>query len=82
MEWRHIPGEAISRAHIIERFDLRRPLVDDDRVGEGELGLDVRYDWRGKRRHELHRWPLSWKPLEHKTIVDIGGELPVQTWDD
>jgi hypothetical protein len=69
-------SDALNRTSISEIFDLTTsPVADDELVDANEIGLEIRFPWRGKWRHELHRWPLTWKHLSGKTLVDVGDEL-------
>jgi hypothetical protein len=83
-EWRHASGSALDRTAIADQFDLTAPLLGDDRVEENELGLETRVHWRGKWRHQLHRYPIAFRETQDgRVLVDIGREiLPVQYFDE
>ncbi len=59
MDWRQTNGSVLARAHFTERFDLSRPPKEDDQVGLNEMGFELRFHWRGKRRSQLRRWPIT-----------------------
>jgi hypothetical protein len=82
MQWRSASGSALERTNISAQFDLSRPpRGDDDRVGADEIGLEVRYHWRGHWWHELHKWPLTRTEHPAKALWDIGEEvLPPISW--
>lgn len=78
MDWRQASGSALSRTHFIARFDLSQPPREDDEVGLDEMGFEIRFHWRDRWRHELHRWPLTRR--EHsgpppKVLWDTGDEI-------
>jgi hypothetical protein len=36
--------------------------VADDRVPPSHVGLEIRFEWRGRMCHELHLWQVSTRP--------------------
>ncbi len=83
MEWRATTFSALERTNFGEKFDLSQPPIgDDDQVGANELGFELRFSWRGRPRHELHRWPITREELPHKIHWDVGDEtLPPHQFD-
>lgn len=80
-EWRQVDVSALSRTHIGANIDLAGAPGQHDKVGENELGLEIRFYWRGRMRYELHRWPLSRFGEEQRW--DVGPErLDVLRWDE
>ncbi len=76
MEWRQASGSALDRTRITERFDLTSaPIRSHERVGGDEIGLEIRFHWRGKWRHELHRWHLSFRDLPNGQHCDVLDEI-------
>lgn len=84
MDWRAVDGSQLKDTNIMEVFDLtRKQFVEHPYVGIDELGLEVRFHWRGKMRRELHRWPLSSTELPKGVLWDVGREiLPVVRFDE
>lgn len=83
MDWRWAQGTALDRTHFVSRFDLTAIPKSDRRVGENEMGFEIRFPWARGWRHELHRWPISRRELTNKTLWDIGRKiLPPQRWRD
>jgi hypothetical protein len=82
MPWRTAHGPALSRTSMMEQFDLTVPPQRDDRLGENEMGFDIRFPWEGRWRHELHRWPLVRTESVEGIIWDLGDErLPPLRFD-
>ena len=75
MDWRQATVATLSRNRITERFDLSRPPQDDGVVGPNEMGFEIRFGWRGAWRVELHRWPISFRDAQGKTLVDVAREI-------
>jgi hypothetical protein len=83
MEWRQAGGARLQHTSITERFDLSQPLRTDELVAEDEIGLEILFSWRGKVRHELHRWPITRRTTPQKVLWDVGEEtLPPLRWED
>ena len=82
MEWRQAGGARLAETRLSDRFDLSQASqLDDDLVAVNEIGLEIRFHWYGKARHELHRWPITRRPLPHKILWDVGDEmLPPLEW--
>ncbi|MGA2285486.1 MAG: RNA-binding domain-containing protein [Dehalococcoidia bacterium] len=55
-EWRQASGSALDRTSFIPALSLPQPSHEDRRVGGNEIGFEIRFDWRGQVRHEIHRW--------------------------
>lgn len=79
-EWRHAQGPDFEKNSIMNTFDLTQPPTgESDRVGLDEIGLMIRFQWRGRMNYELHRWPLNPRiGNNNRQQMDIGNELPVQ----
>lgn len=75
MDWQPARGAALERMTISATFDLTRSATDDNLVGPNELGLEIRSHWRGKWRHELHRWPILRRELPTKVLWEVGREI-------
>lgn len=76
MDWRAADGSRLKDTSITDVFDLTKSeLVEHPCVGVDEIGLEVRFPWRGKMRHELHRWPLSSRELPKGVLWDVGREI-------
>jgi len=84
MEWRQARGSALARTHFVERFDLSQPPSEDDKVGLNEMGFEIRFHWRGRWRHELHRWPIARQEFSSPPRVhwDIGEEILPPLYSD
>jgi hypothetical protein len=83
MEWQHTTGYALDRTNISSKFNLSVEPKEDNIVGLDELALEIRFHWRGRWRHEVHRWPINRKELPTKTLWDVGRErLPPLSWDE
>lgn len=83
MDWRQASGHQLERTAITAQFDLsKQPAREDDLVGVDEIGLEVRFAWRGAEDHELHRWPITRKSTPQKIQWEVGHEvLPPLRWD-
>jgi len=82
MDWRPASGSALARTHFVSTFDLTAEPREDDVVGVDEMAFEIRFHWRGQRRHELHRWPISRRQLPQKVLWDVGAErLPPLYFD-
>jgi hypothetical protein len=55
-EWRQASGSALDRTSFIPALSLPQPPYEDKRVGEDEIGFEIRFDWHDQVRHEIHRW--------------------------
>lgn len=76
MDWRAADGSALKRTTITEAFDLTAArLIEHRYVGTDEIGLEIRFPWRGKIRHEIHRWPLNFSVLAEGQVCDVGREM-------
>lgn len=76
MEWQHVDGSQIEHANITATFDLTlESLNAPSRVSIDELGLEIRFWWRDRWRHEIHRWPMRRRELTHKVLWDLGDEV-------
>lgn len=75
MDWRAASGAVLDRTSVRETFDLTAPPQPDDVVGLDDIGLEIRFFWRGKCRHELHRWPITRRVLPAEVMWDVGEEL-------
>ncbi|MBI5949694.1 MAG: hypothetical protein HY875_16270 [Chloroflexi bacterium] len=84
MEWRAADGSRLKDTSISDVFDLtKNEPVDHPYVAVDEIGLEIRFPWRGKMRYELHRWPLSSRELPKGVLWDVGREvLPVRRFDE
>ncbi|MEX2081471.1 MAG: hypothetical protein WEC33_07620, partial [Dehalococcoidia bacterium] len=84
MEWRHASGSSLARTAITEVFDVAKPpRAAPTCVGTDELGLEIRYHWRGKFRKDIHRWPLKFTERQNGMHCDVGREiLPVSYADE
>jgi hypothetical protein len=81
MDWRHVVGTQVERTSISNTFDLTQPLIEDDRVAEDQVGLELKFQWRGLMCHELHSWPLT-KRVTSKVQWVWGQEQPTHHWTD
>lgn len=83
MDWRVAQGSALERTHFTAQFDLTAPPIEDDRVALDEMGFEIRHHWRGKERHELHRWPMSRRVVDARKVLWDAGKpiLPPAEWD-
>jgi hypothetical protein len=75
MDWRQASGGALDRTHFTQSFDLSQPPQDDPVVGTNEMGLEIRFYWRGRWRAELHRWPITRRELPTKVMWEVGSEI-------
>lgn len=77
MEWRQARGSALARTNFLGQFDLSQLPAEDDTIGVGEMGFEIRFHWRGRFRHELHRWPLTRQELPAPPRVhwNMGDEI-------
>jgi hypothetical protein len=75
MDWQPATGHALERTKISGTFDLTVEPGEDDLVQRDEIALEIRFWWRGRRRHELHRWPITRKELPQKIHWDMGREI-------
>lgn len=84
MDWRVASGAALEGATIAATFDLGGDPGDaDEHVGLNEIGLEIRFHWRGSCWHELHRWPISRRVLPNKVLWDVSEEtLPAILWNE
>lgn len=73
MEWRHASGSTLKSDTFSATFDLSHPPGHDDLVPEGQIGFEIRFLWRGRVRHELHRFPLT---------RDVGREILPPLYSD
>jgi hypothetical protein len=82
MPWQQAAGARLQETTIGYRFDLSEPVgIEHDRVEYNEIGLELRFHWRGQVRHELHRWPINRHSVAAKAVWDVGDELlPTQEW--
>ena len=82
MEWRQASGDRLPQASIAQTFDLSQPPGDDhEHVAVNEIGLELRFHWRGQVRHEVHKWPIERRSPEGKAMWSVGDEvLPPQEW--
>lgn len=85
MEWRDAIRSALDRTNFSARFDLTRELTEEDSdelVGADELGLEIRFHWHGAWRHELHRYPIVFRPGNAGMLCDVKEErLPPIYYD-
>ena len=81
---RDADGSSLARTSIAGKFDLSTAEVSEHlRLGPDEVGLEIRFLWRGKMRHELHRWPLKYPEQPNGRRCEAGRELlPVLRFDD
>lgn len=56
MDWRQVSGASFGSYTMAATFDKSVPLGEDDLVPEDQFGIEVRFHWRGKFRHEIHRY--------------------------
>ena len=84
MDPKQLQGSQLDRATLGEEFDLSRPLAHDNLVDPDQMGLELRFYWRGGWRSELHRWPITRKELPTKVHWEIGAEIlpPLELDDD
>ena len=84
MVWRVASGAALEGASIAASFDLGCvPGDPDEHVELNEIGLEIRFHWRGRCWHELHRWPITRRVLPNKVLWDVGEEiLPPIYWNE
>lgn len=62
--WRTLRTEHFGRANVSTIIDFSKgPTGEDDRLGEMQLGFEIRCQTQRGWRHELHVWPL--KRTEH-----------------
>jgi hypothetical protein len=71
-DWRQVGNFDLERAHIAGSFDLTSPPRQDDLVKLGEIGLEIRFYWRERWCHELHRWPIL---RNQQSVRDLGAEI-------
>lgn len=74
MEWQPASGAALEKTRFVGTFDLTADLHPDDAVEPDEIGVEIRFRWRGRSCSEIHRWPLSRRVLPQKTLWSIGSE--------
>jgi hypothetical protein len=83
MQWWQAQVANFTRMLITDVFDLRGHPVADDRVAIDELGVEVRYFWRGKWRHLLRRWRIAREELPHKVLWNVNDQvIPELEWDE
>ena len=75
MDWRSASGSALDRTRFTHEFDLAQKPKDHEHVGVDEMGFEIRFYWRRRQLSELHRWPITRRPLAHKTLWGIGSEV-------
>lgn len=75
LAWQPASGASPESTTISAIFDLTQPATDDDLVGRDELALEIRFYWRGKWRHERHRWPIQRRELPTKVLWEVGNEI-------
>ncbi len=81
--WKVLDCSRLKDNPMNERFDLGLEPSADDMVGLEELGVELRYQWRGETRHELHKWPVSRSTPAGKILWDVHMEvLPPTYWDE
>ncbi|MCH8063188.1 MAG: hypothetical protein IH861_11865 [Chloroflexi bacterium] len=76
MEWQSLAANRFPSQVLKEVYDLSLPPGEDDLVNVDELGLEVRVNWRGKWRHEVHRWPIWFDDVMRKPQWKIKREVP------
>ncbi len=75
MEWRQASGAHLDRTTCSAVFDLSQSPSQDDLVPADQIGLEIRYRWRGLIRHELHRFSLTRADIATKALWDVGREI-------
>ncbi|MCH8853193.1 MAG: ATP-binding protein [Planctomycetes bacterium] len=80
--WNHESASLLPHMSIVETFDLAKEPATDDLLDENQLGLEIRFSWRGDTLSEVHRWPVSRRELPKKILWDLGTALePLQLGD-
>ena len=75
MEWTHLQTAHLTRTRLSAVLNLSQHLKEDDRVQANELGLEFAFFWRGRWRHELHRWPITRREGQGVASWEVGDEL-------
>ncbi|MCL4458413.1 MAG: putative DNA binding domain-containing protein [Chloroflexi bacterium] len=82
MEWRQVSGAQLKNFTCSATFDLSQPPGRDDLVPEGQIGFEIRFHWRGRLRHEIHRFSLSRADRPTKALWDVGEEILPPLYQD
>ena len=75
MEWRQLSVSHFERTTLANRFDLSLPPGADNLIAEDQLGMEIRFHWRGQWRHEIHMWPITRRVLNGVRHCDLGREI-------
>ncbi len=59
MQWHQTSASAFRRYTLSGKFDKCLPIGDDDLLSADQIGVEVRFHWRGKWRSEVHRYQLN-----------------------
>ena len=83
-QWSQASGNRLEETAISAVFDLTQPPgSEDERIGVDEIGLDLRFRWRGQLRHELHRWTITKSGSADAPVWSVGDEIiPPQEWTE
>ena len=81
-EWKQASCLSLDRTKFSSRFDLSKNPTADDLVKSDELGLEIRYYWRGQWRRELHRWHVTVKSSSGKSGCDVNDPIPETLYFD
>ncbi len=76
VEWRPQRVHDLPRAHITQMVLLLQGTQPEDiLVGVDQIGLEIRFYWRGKWRYELHRFPIARRVFPHNVNWDVLREV-------
>ena len=59
MEWRQANGASFGSYTLSAKFSKSQPLGKDELILDDQLGIEVRFHWRGKWRSEVHRYQFT-----------------------
>ncbi len=75
MEWGWISGSNLSNQRLAETFDLTGKPKRDEFVEDGEIGVELRFQWASRWQHELHKFPIT-RSLHAKGYMwDVGRKV-------
>jgi len=74
-DWRQTTGSALDRTAFIPALNLPHPSYQDPRLGPYEIGFEIRFDWRGRVCHEIHRWHTPQRLPSSLSDWEIEGKI-------